>query len=372
MNRLPVVDVALAVLFATGALLEVFVGGIPGPTVAKLVLALVTTLPLAWRTVAPVPATVATAGGYVLAVALGVPSDEPLVPVVAPILATYALGAHGSIRAMALGGTFAIAAYAVAGAVGAQADLSSVVLPPAAVLGSIAVGRAVREMGFESEVLEARATQAEHEAQTAVAAERARIARELHDVIGHSISVMGVQAGAVRRRLTSEQDQEREALVAVERVGRDAVEEMQRLLGLLRADGQDAGPGTQLTHARVDELVGQMRAAGLDVDLDVDGRLDDLAAGRALSAYRILQEAFTNVLRHAPGAHVTVSLQRTEAELRIEVVDDGGARPGLGPEGGNGLVGMRERAALYGGTIDAGPRLGGGFAVTARLPLGGA
>ena len=367
MKRPHVVDLALALVFAGAALIEVFAVPVPGPTAAKLVLALLTTLPLAWRSGDPLPVALVTAGGFMLAVLLGVPADEPLIPAVAPALATYSLGAHGSVRAMAVGGALAIAAYTVAGLLGSDPDASSVVVPAAAVLGSVAVGRAVREMGFESDVLAARAADLERERDE----ERARIARELHDVIGHSISVMGVQAGAVRRRLASDQQQEREALVAVERVGRDAVDEMQRLLGFLRADEDDPGPATPLTSERVEDLAEQMRGAGLDVQLRVAGRLDDLAAGRGLAAFRILQEALTNVLRHAPGARVTASVERGDADLRIAVANEPGSGPGTGGGSGHGLVGMRERASLYGGTFEAGPRPDGGFTVVARLPIGG-
>ena len=295
---------ALALLFATAALLEVWVGDVPGPAGAKLTLALLTTVPLAWRTVAPVAAVVLTTGGYALSVVLGVPAGEPLVPLLAPLVALYSLGAHGSVRDIVAGGGTALVAYSVAAAAGAGAA-SDLVGEAVAVLVALAVGRAVRAMGFETDLLEARTSQLERErdekAEAAVAEERARIARELHDVIGHSISVMGVQAGAVRRLLTPEQAREREALLAMERVGRDAVEEMQRLLGLLRSNGERVAPGTPLTLQRVDDLVAEMRRAGLEVDLHVDGQLDDLSAGRALAAFRILQEAFTNVLRHAPA-----------------------------------------------------------------------
>ena len=229
-------------------------------------------------------------------------------------------------------------------------------------------------MGFETDTLEARAAELEHErdekARTAVAAERARIARELHDVIGHSISVMGVQAGAVRSVLAPELQREREALLAVERTGRDAVTEMRRLLGFLRSDDDEASPTEPPpTLRRLDDLVAEMRRAGLDVDLCVEGELDDLSAGRALAAFRILQEAFTNVLRHAPGAHVRAVLRRSAGELQIAVVDDGNGRSPASPGGGGyGLVGMRERVGLYGGTLQAGPRPERGFAVVARLP----
>jgi signal transduction histidine kinase len=369
------VDAALALLFAAGAQLEVWAGGIPGPPAAKLTLALLTTVPLAWRTVAPVAVVVVTTGGYALAVVLGVPAHEALVPLLAPLVAIYSLGAHGSVPGIVAGGGAALVAYSVANVWGAGAEASDVVLDAAGVLVALMVGGAVRVMGFETDLLEARTSQLERErdekAQAAVAEERARIARELHDVIGHSISVMGVQAGAVRRLLAPEQAREREALLAVERVGRDAVEEMQRLLGFLRSNGERLSPGTPLTRQRVDDLVAEMRRAGLEVDLHVDGQLDDLSAGRALAGYRILQEALTNVLRHAPGAHVSASLRRTAAELQIEVADDGGARPGTRTGGGGqGLVGMRERAALYGGTLEAGPRADRGFMVLARLPAG--
>jgi signal transduction histidine kinase len=370
------VDVALALLFATAAMLEVWAGGMPGPPAAKLMLAVLTTAPLAWRTVAPVAVVVVTTGGYALAVVLGVPADEPLVPLLTPLVAIYSLGAHGSARGILAGTGAALAAYSVASAWGTGGEVSDLFRNAAAVFVALAVGRAVRVMGFEADRLEARTSQLERErdeqARAAVAEERARIARELHDVIGHSISVMGVQAGAVRRLLAPEQAREREALLAVERVGRDAVEEMHRLLGFLRSNGERVTPGTPLTLQRVDDLVAEMRRAGLDVDLHVDGQLDDLSAGRALAAYRILQEALTNVLRHAPGARVSASLRRTPAELHIEVVDDGGSGPSTRAEGGGqGLVGMRERAALYGGTLDAGPRADGGFMVVARLPAGG-
>jgi signal transduction histidine kinase len=370
------VDAAVALLFATGAQLEVWAGGMPGPAGAKVALAVLTTVPLAWRTVAPVAAVVMTTGGYALAVILGVPPSEPLVPLLAPLVAIYSLGAHGSVRGIVAGGGAALVAYSVANAAGTGAEASDLAAEAAAVVGALAVGRAVRVMGFETDVLEARTSQLERErdeqARAAVAEERARIARELHDVIGHSISVMGVQAGAVRRLLAPEQAREREALLAVERIGRDAVEEMHRLLGFLRSNGERVTPGTPLTLQRVDDLVAEMCRAGLEVDLHVEGQLDDLSAGRALAAFRILQEALTNVLKHAPGARVSVSLRRTAAELQVEVADDGGARPGtrLGG-GGQGLVGMRERAALYGGTLEAGPCADGGFVVVARLPAGG-
>jgi len=368
-------DVAVALLFLTAAQLEVWVGDVAGPPTAKLAAAVLTTVPLAWRTVAPVETVVVTTGGYAMAVLLGVRTDDALVPVLAPLVAVYSLGANASFRGIVAGTGAAIVAYAVAALGGSGSDASNFAAMVVGVLGAVAVGRAVRVLGFETDALEARALRLERErdemAEAAVAEERARIARELHDVIGHSISVMGVQAGAVRRLLAPEQARERESLLAVERTGRDAVEEMQRLLGFLRSNSDQAAVGTPLTRKRVGELVADVRRAGLSVDLHVDGELDDLSAGRALAGFRILQEALTNALRHAPGSHVSVTLRRTASMLQIEVADDGGtAPPPDAGGGGHGLIGMRERAALYGGTLEAAARPGGGFVVIARLPIG--
>jgi signal transduction histidine kinase len=147
---------------------------------------------------------------------------------------------------------------------------------------------------------------------------------------------------------------------------------MHGLLGFLREDGDGDAAGAPPTLDRVEDLVADVRRAGLQVELDVDEglRFDELSPGRALAAFRILQEALTNASKHAPGARVRAALRRTPAGVEIEVVDDGGARAEAAANGGHGLVGMRERVALYGGTLDAGPRDGRGFAVHARLPTG--
>jgi signal transduction histidine kinase len=370
------VDTALALVFAVLAGLDIWLNELPGPPEAKAVAALLTTLPLAWRTRAPVATTAVTTGGLSLGIVLGLPeADVSLVAAISPALAVYSVGAHASVRGTVVAVAFAFgqlgAAIAIAGWPVEQFALCALAISVA-----LLVGRAVRAMGFEVDVLEARAAELERErdlkARAAVEAERARIARELHDVIGHSISVMGLQAGAVRRRLTPEQEREREALLAVERTGRDAVGEMQRLLGILRANGAEPELDAMPTVQRAGDLVADLRRAGLDVKLRVEGDLDDLPPGRALAAFRILQEALTNVLKHAPGAHVEAVLRRTASELEIEVVDGGGTLPAEpGDGGGHGLIGMRERVALYGGTLEAGPD-GAGFAVLARFPATGA
>jgi signal transduction histidine kinase len=205
-------------------------------------------------------------------------------------------------------------------------------------------------------------------AHRAVLEERRRIARELHDVVAHSVSVMTVQAGGVRRLLTPEQEREREALLAVERIGRDALAEMRRVVGLLRDDGDEAPLAPQPGLDTLDALLGTVRDAGLDVELVVEGERRSLPPGLDLAAFRVVQEALTNALRHARPSHASVRLQYAPDALRIEVANDGvnGAPPGRG----HGSTGMRERVALYGGSLESGGR-DGRYLVAATLPIGG-
>ena len=216
---------------------------------------------------------------------------------------------------------------------------------------------------------DARRLRAEEEAREAVAEERGRIARELHDVVAHSVSVMTVQAGAVRRLLTPEQEREREALLTVEQTGRQALTEMRRLLGVLRQEGETAALAPQPGLATLSTLVDQVRDAGLPVELTYEGEQLTLPPGVDLSAYRIVQEALTNTLKHAGPAHAWVAVRYGTDEVEVEIANDGRAENGGGH--GHGLVGMRERVALCGGALTAGPRPGGGYTISARLPVTG-
>jgi len=204
-------------------------------------------------------------------------------------------------------------------------------------------------------------------AQRAVAEERARIARELHDVIAHSVSVMTVQAGAVRRLLQPGQERERLALEAIESTGREALTEMRRLVGLLRRQGTMPDFSPQPSMRAVDVLIGTIREAGLPVELAVEGEPTELAPGVDLAAYRVIQEALTNALKYAGPARAWVTVRWREDEIEVEIANDGRSEA-AGDGTGHGLVGLRERVALVGGAIDSGPRAGGGFVVTARLP----
>jgi len=214
--------------------------------------------------------------------------------------------------------------------------------------------------------LEERAARLEAEAGRARAEEQARIARELHDVIAHNVSVMVVQAAAANDVFDARPDRAREALQAIEASGRKALDEMRRLLGVVRGDGADYAPQPGIE--QLDELVEHVRAAGLAVAISVQGTPRPLPAGVELSAYRVVQEALTNTLKHAQASRAEVALRYREQELDVEVRDDG-VGGGNGNGSGRGLIGMRERVAAFGGSLDAGPAAGGGFAVGARFPL---
>ncbi|MEV7008094.1 histidine kinase [Streptosporangium sp. NPDC051022] len=210
-------------------------------------------------------------------------------------------------------------------------------------------------------------------AREAVAEERTRIARELNDVVAHSVSVMVMQAGAARLTLKPEQAVEREALRVVEETGRDAVEELRRILGLLRTGAEGDGLTPQPCLARLEDLVEQMRVTGLDVRLSVEGDRVPLPAGLDLSAYRIVQEALANTLRHAGPTSARVTVAYRPGTLELEILDEGprdghiGGAEASGP--GHGLIGMRERVALFHGRLSAGPLTDGGYGVRVAFPL---
>jgi signal transduction histidine kinase len=198
--------------------------------------------------------------------------------------------------------------------------------------------------------------------------ERQQIARELHDVIAHSLSVMTVQAGAVRRLLLPEQEQERQALQAVEVTGREALTEMRRLVAMLRDDDVEAELAPQPSLDRLDLLIGTMEEKGLEVELEIEGEERELPPGIDLSAYRLLQEALTNVLKTVGPSRAWVALRWSDYELELEIADEGRS-DGIPIAARRSVAGMRERAALVGGTLDTARREGGGFVIRARLPL---
>jgi signal transduction histidine kinase len=362
----PWLEIAVALVLTAGVELELVAHGLL-ETPAQGIAAAFVAAPLAVRFRWPLATLAAVVGAWTVATALGIHSGDPILPVVCGVLAIYAVGSRSEGWRFWAGGTIAVAGMATQLLLREPAgpDLALAVALPAA---GLLIGRALGVLEFESDVLE---RERDERIAAALAAERGRIARELHDVVGHSISVMGVQAGAVRRRLSDDQEREREALLAVERTGRQAVGEMRRLIGLLRT-GPDEISSPSPSLRRVEQLVAEMRAAGLSVDLRIAGSLDALPPGVDLAGYRIVQEALTNALKHAPGSHVSVDIDRTRNQLEVEVRDDGGAAPASATANGHvghGLIGMRERASLYGGILTTGAAPGGGFRVQARIPL---
>jgi signal transduction histidine kinase len=233
-------------------------------------------------------------------------------------------------------------------------------------------GYALRERAEQAEAAEVRAAQAERDRETAariaVAEERARIARELHDIVAHAVSVMVLQVGAVRHKLPDELAEDGDALRNVEQAGRTALGEMRRLLAAMRRDGDDVDLTPQPGLGGLDSLLEEIGRAGLPVRLHVDGEAVPLPRGIDLSAYRILQEGLTNALKHARAESADVTVRYAPDELRLEVRDDGrGSSTSDAP--GHGLVGVRERVKIYGGEMTAGTANGGGFVLSARLPL---
>lgn len=227
----------------------------------------------------------------------------------------------------------------------------------------------------QADAAEARAAQAERErevaARIAVAEERARIARELHDIVAHAVSVMVLQVGAVRHKLPAELADEGDALRGVEQAGRAALAEMRRLLGAMRQNGDAPELAPQPGLDSLGSLVSDVERAGLPVTLCVEGEAAPLPRAIDLSAYRIVQEGLTNALKHAQAGHAAVTLRYAPDLLRIEVRDDGAGGDSESNGPGYGLVGVRERVKIYGGTMTAGTAPGGGFVLDATLPLGG-
>src|SRR5262245_28928086 len=233
-------------------------------------------------------------------------------------------------------------------------------------------GYALRERSEQAEAAEERAAQAERDreaaARIAVAEERARIARELHDIVAHAVSVMVLQVGAVRHRLPAASAEDREALRSVERAGRMALSEMRRLLAAMRSDGDGLELGPQPGLDGLDSLLDEVGRAGLPVELHVDGEPFPLPRGIDLSAYRIVQEGLTNALKHAQASDANVTVRYRPDQVEIEVRDNGAG--GTATDGlGHGLVGVRERVKIYGGEMSAGTPPEGGFVLSTRLPI---
>jgi signal transduction histidine kinase len=370
-------DVLLAAVLTVAALVDLFTGAIVswgGRGPGQLVAAVLSTLPLVWRVRQPVlvALTISTASGVL--VILAAPHQASFEPFVAIIVAAYSLGAHAPGRrgVQGLGLMFATGlplsiVASTRGEKGGDLIPAIVWIIGAWTIGRIILGRRLRTIELEVLTSELEG-QRELQAQAAVAVERARIARELHDVIAHNVSMIVVQAGAAARVLEGDHRDVRAALAAIEGTGRETVDEMRRLIGIVRSDdGLALAP--QPTLADVERLVANVREAGLPVELRVEGLPVPLPPGIDLSAYRIVQEALSNAARYAPGSSVRVRIRYDEEQLLVSVIDDGASGTVVSePGGGHGLIGMRERVTMLGGSLSTGPAEGVGFAVEAELP----
>ena len=371
--RRDAVDV-LIVALAVAVEVEVLVKGDDLDLSVLAPLSLFFVLPLLFRRRHPLVAPCVSLVAFALAATIDPSGLESIdIGALAGIAVMIALGAmrdrDGAFVGLALGMTTGIYVQS------RFSDTTTSDIVGAAVFyaGAWFAGRALATRAERIRVLRARVVEVEHAravaAERAAAEERARIASELHDVVAHSVSVMVVQSSGVRRLLREDQHRERDALLSVEQIGRQALTEMRRMLGVMRP-GDDAPavltPQPGLQH--LDHLIAQVVEAGLPVTLRVEGERTPLPPGVDLSAYRIVQEGLTNALKHAPGSHAEVVIRFHDNKVNLEIADDGteaGVEDGLG----HGLVGMRERVALYGGTLEAGPREGGGYVLRAELPV---
>jgi signal transduction histidine kinase len=360
-------DAVVAVALAVFVLQDIFSSG-DYYSASKLIYvpaALLMTLPLAFRRRAPFLVIVVVMGALVFeSLAVG-SAPTPDTQLVGWLLAVYSVAAHCERWTAVIGGALSVFAGLV------WIGVDDFLFPVVVFGGAWAAGRLVRQHQLYAEAVEERAVALEREreadARAAAAEERARIARELHDLLSHSVSVMVVQAAAERSALGTARAAPGPALESIERTGRQALAEMRRLFTLLRS-GAPAELAPQPTLAELDALVAQVREAGLPVELRTEGEPDGVPPGVALCAYRIVQEALTNVIKHAGPAEASVLVRYGADVLELEVRDDGRGAPNTSGLG-NGLAGMRERVALYGGELDASAQNGGGFVVTARLPL---
>jgi signal transduction histidine kinase len=372
-------DVALTAVLIVAGQVEVLYGSVgyqgSAPAAISAVLAALIPLPLLWRRRAPLFALV------LVGLAIGLPN----------------LVVDRSIPFWGGPMTLDVAVYSASRYARPPRDKWALLVPPVAV-GLVTLGvpefRRLNEVVFSAGVYGVgwaagqvmRGWQRRHEQlgtdlltlaestalreQAAAAAERTRIARELHDVVAHSVSLMVVQAGSARLRLGKDPVAAAEALRVVEETGREALGELRQLLGVLRTDSDTTSIDPQPGLAGIDELAAQLRASGLDLHVEFSGVPRDLPPGLDLSAYRIVQEALTNVLKHAGPTTATVRVSYGAKELNLRVCNDRGRHGGLArAAAGHGLVGMRERVALFGGRLEVCPRPDGGYLVHAALPL---
>ena len=369
-------DALLAAVLAVASMLPILVKGDRSwgrPEALAVALALVSTVPVAWRARRPLTALAVVLAANAACAWAAAPRQAAFQPFIALTLTAYSAGSRAEgRRALWVPPLLVVAMTPVFIAARLRGQQSGNIIPSFVWLAAAwATGRTVRGWRHKNVALERAnrelAAQRELQAQAAVAVERGRIARELHDVVAHNVSMMVVQAGAAARVLLGEQPDVRDALTVIAVTGRETVDEMRTLLGVLRSDDGPAALKPQPGLADLGPLVEGIRQAGLPVTLRIVGTPQPLPPALDLSAFRIVQEALTNTLKHAGPARADVTVRYEDGSVSLEIADTGRG-PGDGRGTGHGLVGMRERAAMLGGELEALPGPEGGFAVRARLP----
>ena len=330
-------------------------------------------MPVAFRRIAPLGSLLVLFAAPVAST--GIVADyKPFTLFLVWLLATYSVAAHEPNERALWGLVVAALATGFIAASGGFEDATSIVNVWIFLGVAWGLGRAIRSRETAAERQTARAdrlvAEQEAQAQQILAQERTRIARELHDVVAHSVSVMVVQAGAAQRVIEGDPARARDALSSIEKAGRQALVELRRLLGVLRADDGSHGVAPQPGLAQVGELIERVRAAGIDAAIHVDGQRRALSMGADLATYRIVQEALTNVIKHSRARSVEVAIRYRNDAIEMEINDDGvGTGSANGDGAGHGLIGMRERVAMFGGALIARPGDERGFVVHARIPL---
>jgi signal transduction histidine kinase len=372
MKRGDWIDLAVSVVFTAGSQAEVLTGHDLRHKAAAAISCVLITGGLAVRRRLPLVCGGLALGTLVLQqLLIGDVEHASAVVVAAIALATYSLGAYGGdVPARIIGGLGAAAFLAAS--IAKDKPVGDLVFVSVVLFAPWFAGMVIRARHQRVTVLEERTAELEQagaqRTKQAVDEERARIARELHDVVAHAMSVIVVQAGAERMVLPPEQASTRAVLEAIEHTSRQALGEMRRLLGMMRAGEDEMALAPQPSLLFLPDLCDQVSHAGLPVELEIVGEPSDLPPGVDVSAYRIVQEALTNALKHAGPASARVTVRHHPDELEVEVTDNGrGARQPAA--GGHGLVGMQERVAVYGGKLRTGNRVAGGYAVHVRLPL---
>jgi signal transduction histidine kinase len=370
-ERPPRVDILVAVGLLVWALLEAFIDPGPGPLAARIAFAVAISVPLAFRRRAP-GIVAAVVSGATLARALpATVAEHGTMPLPSVLLAAFSVACYARRTVVAVaGGLLLFAAMLIAVEsdyyTGGGANASNLAILSLFLGGAWGAGWLVRQRAAQARRAVAESGEL---ARTAVGEERARIARELHDVVAHSVSIIAVQAGAAEELIERDPDKARQHMVSVRRTAREAMSEMRRLLDVLRTD--EPGYVPQAGLARLPDLLEETRVAGVPVELVERGERPRLAPGLDLVAFRVVQESLTNVRKHAPGARTRVQFRYGPKTLELEVVNEAAQTPtsANGGRAGHGLIGMRERVRLFDGSFDAQPIASGGFRVSATLPL---